>query len=388
MLSKSLTGVLVVMLCLIAGLNAEDVSLMRVPNKGIQPRMQVDPSGKLHLVYYLGEPGNGNLFYVAKSPGEAGWSSPIRVNHYPNAAVSGGTIRGAQMCIGKGNRVHVVWFGSGEVAGHFSDAEKPSAPMLVTRMADDGQSFEKERNLMSWTSALDGGGSITCDDKGRVWVAWHGRGDSDAEGEMGRDMFLSISDDEGKSFTREFRIKEAPRGACGCCGMNMRFMEPDRLHIVYRGIQGKVRPMIDLWSTDGGKSFRYSNFNPWEIEACPMSSVSLMSASDGRLLLGNEQSGHIRLNQHTSGSGRVIPFSNSLGEVPGKHASMALDGEGNVLLSWAEGAGWAKGGFLRWKMLDQDGNVQQTMNVAQSHEIPVWSFPTSAYFNNKWAILY
>ena len=370
------------------GSNADDVALMRIPNEGIQPQVQVDRSGHLHLIYYLGEPGHGDLFYVTRSAGEGAWSPPMRINHYPDAAVSGGTIRGAQMCVGKGNRVHVAWFGSGEVAKHFSNAEKPPTPLLVTRLADDGKSFEKERNLMTWTGALDGGGSITCDDNGRVWVAWHGRGDSKMDGEMGRDMFLTMSDNEGKSFHRERRIREAPRGACACCGMRVHYMEPDRLHIAYRGIQGKVRPMIDLRSKDGGRTFQYSSFNPWEIEACPMSSVSLLSMPDGGLLFGNEQAGRIRLNHYSVDKDRVVPFSDSLKEMPGKHASMAKDEDGNILLSWAEGAGWAKGGSLRWKLLDRKGNLQQSMDATQSYEIPVWSFPASVFFNEKWNVVY
>jgi len=67
---------------------------------------------------------------------------------------------------------------------------------------------------------------------------------------------------------------------------------------------------------------------------------------------------------------------------------MAMDEDGNILLSWAEGAGWARGGSLRWKLLDRKGNLQQSMDATQSHEIPVWSFPASVFINEKWAVVY
>ena len=72
------------------------ISLVRVPNRGIQPQAIMDRAGTLHLLYYSGDPAHGDLFYV-KSP-DAGrtWSSPLRVNSQAGAAIALGTIRGGQ----------------------------------------------------------------------------------------------------------------------------------------------------------------------------------------------------------------------------------------------------------------------------------------------------
>jgi hypothetical protein len=68
-----------------------------------------------------------------------------------------GTIRGGHLAVDKGNRVHVVWFGAARSSG--SDG----APLLYTRLNEAGTAFEPQRNLMQFTTMLDGGGSIGAD---------------------------------------------------------------------------------------------------------------------------------------------------------------------------------------------------------------------------------
>ncbi|MBV9471284.1 MAG: hypothetical protein JOZ57_18745, partial [Abitibacteriaceae bacterium] len=89
------------------------VTLLKTPNGGIQPQAAVDSKGVLHLIYYKGDPKSGDIFYVRQQPGENTFSTPIRVNSQPGSAISMGTIRGAQISIGKNDRVHVAWNGSG-----------------------------------------------------------------------------------------------------------------------------------------------------------------------------------------------------------------------------------------------------------------------------------
>ena len=95
-----------------------NVSLVRVPNGGIQPQVVTDRDGTLHLLYYSGDPAGGNLYYVRSSDAGRSWSRAVRVNAEDGTAVAKGTIRGGQLAIGKNGRVHVAWNGS-------SKAHKP-----------------------------------------------------------------------------------------------------------------------------------------------------------------------------------------------------------------------------------------------------------------------
>src|SRR6266446_3503155 len=80
---------------------SERVKLVRTPDGGIQPQAAVDSHGVVHLIYYKGEPMGGDIFHVRQPPEQETFSKPIRVNAQPNSAMAAGTIRGAQMALGR-----------------------------------------------------------------------------------------------------------------------------------------------------------------------------------------------------------------------------------------------------------------------------------------------
>jgi hypothetical protein len=45
--------------------------------------------------------------------------------------------------------------------------------MFYSRLTDDHTAFEPERNLMTHTFGLDGGGTLAADAAGQVYVAGH-----------------------------------------------------------------------------------------------------------------------------------------------------------------------------------------------------------------------
>ena len=148
----------------------------RLPQGGIQPQIVTDERGVIHAVYYAGDPLHGDVFYARSTNGGAAFSTGLQVNR-TGSALAAGTIRGAQIALGAGGRVHVVWNGSSEadLRGPVNpDSGRPGSPMLFTRLNDKGTGFEPERNLMHHSFGLDGGASIAADGSGNVFAAWHG----------------------------------------------------------------------------------------------------------------------------------------------------------------------------------------------------------------------
>src|SRR5262249_26318761 len=90
----------------------DKIKLVRVPNEGIQPQVALDDRGTMHLIYYKGDAKGGDVFYVTSKDGGSTFSAPLRVNNVPESAVAAGTIRGAQLAIGRNGQVHVAWNGS------------------------------------------------------------------------------------------------------------------------------------------------------------------------------------------------------------------------------------------------------------------------------------
>ena len=106
------------------------VTFEKTPHGGIQPQVIVDASGTLHLLYYKGQPREGDLFYVSRGKGQKGFSVPLQVKqHCENSACCIGSIFRARMAIGQGGVVHVLWNGSfGFVKKAVGEEKARSAP--------------------------------------------------------------------------------------------------------------------------------------------------------------------------------------------------------------------------------------------------------------------
>lgn len=238
-----------------SGAGDKRIALMKTPDNGIQPQALMDARGVVHLVYLKGDPGAADIFYVRREPGKEGWSPPLRVNSRPGSAVAMGTIRGAQLAVGKGGRVHVVWNG----------ASKGGAPMLYTRLNDAGTAFEPQRNLIRLTYDLDGGGSVAADGAGNVHVAWHAH-DASGKNEQARRLWVARSKDDGKTFSREAPAYEKPTGACACCGAKAFADRKGTVYILYRSASTPVdRDMYLLVSRDRGERFRGGLLHRWKV---------------------------------------------------------------------------------------------------------------------------
>src|SRR5262249_55744364 len=134
---------------------------------------------------YTGDAHKGDLNYVRSTDFGKSFSSALRVNSQSGGAVAAGTIRGAQLALGKAGLGHVAWNGSMEARpeGPLNpDSGKHGMPMLYARLNESRSAFEPQRNLMLHSFGLDGGGSVAADRAGTVYVAWHGIGETEASG--------------------------------------------------------------------------------------------------------------------------------------------------------------------------------------------------------------
>lgn len=378
----------VLMLLLMAVGFAGEVRLLRVPEGGIQPSVAVDPRGGWDLLYYGGDPKNGDLFFVRSADGGKTFSRPLRVNSQPGSALALGTIRGGQMALGAKGRVHVAWNGSGvalPLGPVNPEAGTAGSPMLYTRMNDQGTGFEPQRNVMLKTFGLDGGGTLAADAEGNVFVAWHGKLEGAAKGEAGRQVWIARSRDSGKTFAPEEAAWARPTGACGCCGMAMFAAANGNLFALYRSATEDVhRDIYVLASKDHGRSFDGSLVQKWEINACPMSSMSFTEAG-GATYAAWETGGQVFYGRVAGAA--VEGIVAAPGEAKGrKHPRIAVNSRGEVLLAWTEGTGWQRGGSVAWQVFDARGKAMGEKGSAEG--VPVWSFAGVAVDGSGFAVVY
>ncbi len=347
------------------------VQRLKTPNNGLQPQAAVDSKGFIHLVYLYGDPAASDVGYVRLNPVTCQFSVPIRVNNVSGSAIALGTVRGAHIAIGKSDQVHVAWNGSSKTE---PKGLNNSAPMLYTRMNAFGNGFEPQRNLMQISSGLDGGGALAADSFGNVYVVWHARGQEDGhslEGEQHRRVWLAQSSDQGRTFAPERAVSPPELGACGCCGMGALCDSDGNLYLLYRTAREIVhRDMYLLVSNDRGKMFQSLDVSDWNIGACPMSTVSLVSAKD-RVLLSWERQGQVYFTAAESKKLSALPAFPAPGEGKNrKHPSVAVNQRGQILLAWTEETGWNKGGALVWQIFDSKGRAISQQQ--HSPGVPAW----------------
>jgi hypothetical protein len=361
-----------------------------VPNSGIQPQTVLDDRGILHLIYYAGDAHHGDLFYARSRNGGAGFSSPLPVNQN-GSAIAAGTIRGAQMALGKVGRVHVAWNGSNDSGPLNPDSGKPGAPMLYTGLNASGDAFEPQRNLMLHSFGLDGGGSIAADRNGNVFVTWHGIAQSEAEGtgkegEARRRVWVTKSQDNGDTFSTEARAWAQETGACGCCGMKTFVDRRGNVFALYRSATESVhRDIYLLSSRDQGRTFQGKLLHKWNINACPMSSMDFAEGND-LVVAAWETGGQVYWTRITDG-GTSDPIA-APGEGRGrKHPRLAVNEKGEVLLVWTEGTGWQKGGSLAYQIYSRSGELSGEIHRLTG--ILTWSFAAAvANPDDSFSILY
>jgi hypothetical protein len=346
------------------------VKLVRTPDRGIQPQAALDARGIVHLIYFKGTAGNGDIFYAHSEDAAAHFSRPLRVNSVPSSAIATGNIRGAHLALGKGGRVHVAWMGSSK-----SKSESDPTPMLYARLNDEGNAFEPQRNIIREAYGLDGGGSVYADEAGNVGVAWHAPTPG-AKGEQNRRVWVARSTDEGKTFAREFPASDTGIGACGCCSLRAMSHAKGNIYMLYRSATDNVgRDTYLVTSSDKGKSFRADKLQAWNINICPMSSFAL-SESHGRVLAAWETDGQVYFAGIDATSGKRSEAMPAPGSGGGrKHPVVVANGRGETLLVWTEGMGWNRGGGLRWQLFDRDG--KPTGEGGRADGVPTWSLVTA-----------
>ena len=117
--------------------------------------------------------------------------------------------------------------------------------MLYARLKQTLDGFEDQRNLMRGSTDLDGGGTVTADDSGRVYIAWQGRGVGDPAGEAHRRLWVARSEDDGATFAGERPALEKAIGACACCGTRAMADSNGKLSILF------PRPPMATAATSG-----------------------------------------------------------------------------------------------------------------------------------------
>ncbi len=365
----------VILLCSSVSLAGDlAVTFEKTPHGGIQPQAIVDATGRVHLLYYKGQPREGDLFYVTRATGQKGFPTPLKVNSIGGSACCIGSVFRTRMALGPDGIVHVLWNGSfGFVKKQWEKKGNQRTPeeftyLFYARLADDRESFKTQVNLNRNTYGLDGNGSIAVDRNGTVHVFWH----ANVEGRPDRMAFTVRSTNNGRSFSTESRITREPLGACECCTMEAFSSTRGGLYVAYRTAKETSRNVVVFSFDKRSGRFTEVQRHRWNIVACPASTFAF-AEDDRRVYAAWENESHVYVNDVLS---KAVPNKVSVGSKNAKYPSLAINDQGDRLITWSSETDWGKGGFVEYRVTNRTGAVS-SQSYGPGHSPAAYSFSSA-----------
>ncbi|MBL4582497.1 MAG: hypothetical protein JKY29_11810 [Gammaproteobacteria bacterium] len=348
-----------------------EIHIQKTPDGGVQPRLSVDESGNIHLLYFkkrLSAPSarEGNLYYRQYLPEQNRFGLPVKVSSkaYDIRTFS---IARASMAVGGDGRVHVVWYLPGDNQYYYS------------RSNAERSQFEARKPVVNeFGEGLDAGADIAALGS-QVAIVW-GAGALSREHE--RTVYGRLSTDSGATFSDELQMGNKELGACACCSLATNFGAENELAIAYRSaIDGVGRHMQALTVQFAGKAIQesdYAELSPlqeWELSACPLSTNDITVDTEDNQWLVFETEG--RINQLQLGTGiDAMPVADPFIKTRQKNPAVAINSEGDRLIVWGEAISHTRGGRLNMHLFADDGS-DKGAEFVEEISIPKFSFPAT-----------
>jgi Neuraminidase (sialidase) len=299
------------------------------------PFVATGASGEFYLAYIQRANGASDVMVRRSTDGKT-FSDPVRVNDRPADA----TVRNEnppKVAAAPNGNVYVCWA---------NERGRWKGNIRFARSTDGGKSFSSSITLNSDADAAPAGHafqSVTVDSKGRIYVAWIDERNK-KEGDRGAEIWMSVSEDEGKTFSRDRKILS---DVCECCRTNIQIDSAGRLFLAYRTVPASgpmYRDIIVARSENGGKSFALTKVSEdgWDINACPVTGPGLSIDRKGKIAViwftgGGSQGLYYAASANHGASytaRRQLESTQNLG----KHAQAVALSDGRLLVAWDEKA--------------------------------------------------
>ena len=365
------------LLCLLlalflAGDAVAEIHIQKTPDGGVQPRLSVDDSGNIHLLYFkkrLAAPSarEGNLYYRQYLLERNSFGLPIKVSSTAYDIRTFAIAR-ASMAVGGDGRVHVVWYLPKENQYYYS------------RSNTERSQFETQQPVVDkFAEGLDAGADIAALGS-QLAIVW-GAGSLSREHE--RTVYGRISTDFGASFSDELQMGNKQLGACACCSLATNFATENELTIAYRSaIDGVGRHMQALTVQFAGEEIEAGDYaelsvlQEWELSACPLSTNDITVDAEANQWLVFETEGRIIQLQLGAGE-EAMPVAEPFIKTRQKNPAMAINSEGDRLIVWGEAISHTRGGRLNMHLFADDGS-DKNAGFVEELSIPKFSFPAAA----------
>lgn len=243
------------------------LDVRHVDADGKQPQVAVDTGGRIYVVFgranevRLASSGDGGRRYDVTTVGRVG-------------ALSLGMRRGPRVVVA-GDAVVVTAIGGDEGKGRDGD-------VLAWRSSDGGNTWGGPRRINSvGGSAREGLHGMAAGPNGRIFCTW-------LDLRAGRtEIYGSLSRDGGATWEGDALIYRSPDGSvCECCHPSAAYGSDGTLYVMWRNSLGGSRDLYLSRSDDDGKTFHAAEKlgrGTWPLAACPMDGGAVAAGPAGEV---------------------------------------------------------------------------------------------------------
>ncbi|MEM7233195.1 MAG: sialidase family protein [Planctomycetota bacterium] len=248
----------------------------RQPVRIEHPQIALDTAGKPIAVWAsVTRDGTADIHFGRPTLPDLNVARLQTLNSEPGSAVAGRQV-GPRVAVGKSGDIYVTW-----VDRSLDD----EGDIFFSRSLDGGTTFSKPSIVND-----DGhhAGQEYCDitvrDDGSVAIVWLDERDAPSEEENRKQVYLAVSSDRGKSFSKNLALSDHPQGACPCCRPGISSSAGNGAVVVYRKrVPGGLRIAAREYRDDQIAPEVYVS-ERWNFEACPIDGPAVLASGDELLV--------------------------------------------------------------------------------------------------------
>lgn len=232
-----------------------------VITNGQMPNIAKDNSGRIHLVYGMGD----SIMYISSSDKGSSFASPSVIAVLPK--LFSYATRGPQIAVTNKGLIITACTSEGNIRTYYKDKEE----WKQGARANDMDSAAKE-GLMALSA--DGENAFA------VWL------DTRNNNGKGQRLFGAQSNDGGETWTKNILVYASPdKSVCECCKPSLA-MQGKNVYVMFRNWLNGNRDLYVTHSSDAGASFEEAKklgASSWHLDACPMDGGGLAINKNGEV---------------------------------------------------------------------------------------------------------
>jgi hypothetical protein len=296
------------------------------------PFVAADERGGFFVAYIARKDSVCNVMLKHSKDGTR-FSEPVRVNDRPGDAAVRNENPPKVAVSGEGD-VYVCWA---------SERERWKGDIKFARSSDGGRNFSPAVTLNSDAGRGPATGhafqSVAVDRNGRIYAAWIDERNKKPV-DRGAEIWLSVSDDGGKSFSPDRRILS---DVCECCRTNIQIAGDGSLLLSYRTVPAAgpmLRDIMVARSTDRGRSFAAARVSEdgWAVDGCPVTGPALCVLQSQVTVVWFVGGGGRPGLYYASSNDNGRSFSKRMlldeEQKMGRHAQACLAPDGRIAVAW------------------------------------------------------